>query len=193
MKNLVLRKQPSLISATSKDAVMHTILKKAEEYENNEARLKDYIGKSFNDIQVVINDLKVEKADIEMRMAKAEEARSDLLSMVADTFKELGIDKLTDKTSNVCSSISIVDRVEEEVITKEVKLSTKEALDLLEVNGLVTTKIIEEVKPSKKSTLKMNYKKGMKIADYKTKDAKEEALNRLEKLALDEDELAILR
>lgn len=191
MKTIKLIKQPSLINATSKDAVMNILTNKMEEYEYNEARLLDYIANSFNKMQVIINDIKLEETDLKLRLEKAEETKNLVTNVLAEALKEVGVTELKDKTSTIGSSIKYVEPTEEVIELKERKLTLKEALELLEFEGYSITKMEDKKTESKPASLKMMFKKGQKIAELKTKEAKEKVIERLES-ELDEDDLNIL-
>ena len=170
---------PALVGATDEVQVANIIAKKAEQYEYNAAMLQDYIGKAFNNSQKKINDLIVDKIDIEEQIKAEKQKMENSKVLIAKALQSLGIDKLDDKTSDICSSISIVDAQEERVEPKERSLTSAEMKELLLANGLPVKIWDEEKIPAKPSMAKISFRRGKKVAQIK----KNEALDVLESLS----------
>jgi hypothetical protein len=168
---LKLFKQTSLVGADSIEAGENIIRKKSESYEHNEAKLKDYIGNAFNKIQDRINDLTLQKASVSEDLKRANVLKDTIKQNVATVLTNMGIEELTDKTSEICSSIKITPEAKPETEIKEVSLSATEMRDLLKANGLSTTKVISVESDTKPSTISIRYKKGKGVSILKPKDA----------------------
>lgn len=158
---LQLYKQPSLVQADSAEEVKNIIISKAKEYEFKEDKLLDYIGRGLNNIQSKENDLLQEKTEIDLRLKEIKEQKEAIKSYIAEALTELGIEKLSDKSATICSSISIIDEVEEHEEPKERSMTAAEMMLKLEALG-ETTKVIEDVIiPYSPKKIKVNFKKGM--------------------------------
>jgi len=176
MAKLELYKAPSLIAANNSTAIQIILQNKAEEYQYNQARLQDYIGRGLNNIQEKENYLILEKARIEEQLKDLRKSISKLNTNIAIALQDLGIEKLDDKTADVISSIKVLPRVDPKVELKERALTLTECKDLLKANGLPVTKIDEVVIEAKEESIKVNYKRGGKVKALTPKEAKEKLL-----------------
>lgn len=171
MKKLELYKRSSLVSADTPEAVEAILIRKAEEYNFSEAKLLDYIGNSLNDMQSKINELTYQKSLNDMQLKQAKANKQDILNLIALGLESLGLDSLKDKSSEVLSSLSVTEATEATEELKQRKLTQKEMEDILKGYG-ESLYITEEVQTeAKEKTIKANFKRGVKVAELKPKDA----------------------
>jgi hypothetical protein len=167
---LDLYRQPSLVQADSVEEVKSIIISKAKAFDFKQDKLLDYIGRGLNYIQAKENDLLQEKTEVDLRLKEIKEQKESIRQFIAEALIELGIDKLSDKSATICSSITIQDEVIESIEPKERAMTDTEMKIKLEALGH-STKIIENVKinfiPKR---IKVNFKKGMKKEVLKAKD-----------------------
>ena len=174
MDKLQLYKTPSLVASNSSESIEIILQNKVKEYDYNQSKIQDYIGKSFNSIQTKINDLTMDKVRIEEQIKKAKEIQKLMSTNIALALENMGIDVLDDKTADISSSIKVTPPSDSKVELKERPLTHQECKDLLKANGLQVT-IVEEVQTeSKPIALKVNYKRGAKIAALTPSKAKEQ-------------------
>lgn len=168
---LQLFKRASIINADNGIAVSQILSKKAQEYDFSEAKILDYIGRSLNDIQSVINDLQYQKTVTDLKLKKAKENETKLKEFIADGLSILGLNELKDKTASILSSLTIVDEVAAITEPKQRKLTQSEMELKLQGYGeslYITEDVTIESKPK---TIKANFKRGSKVQELKNKDA----------------------
>lgn len=167
---LDLYRQSSLVQADSVEEVKSIIIAKAKAFDFKQDKLLDYIGRGLNNIQVKENDLLQEKTEVELRLKEIKAQKESIKEFIAEALVDLGIDKMSDKSATICSSITIQDEVVESIEPKERAMTATEMKIKLEALGY-STKIIEDFKidfvPKK---IKVNFKKGMKKEALKAKD-----------------------
>lgn len=169
-----LYKTPSLTTANTKEEIVAILTRKAEHFENSEAKIKDYIGNALNILVSKINEALVRKIKAERELKELERLEYDIKHNLALAMEEVfGINEFNDKTSSVCSTIKIVNEVEEATELKEIKLTESEMRNLLKINGIKDTKLETVIIPKKEKTVKLSYKRGKVITKMQPKDAKE--------------------
>lgn len=171
MSELKLYKTPSLVGAKDEVAVSNIIIAKASQYESNMAELQDYIGRAFNAHQKKINNLIVEKSVIEEQISQKKKEIENAKEFIALSLTSLGIDKIDDKGSDICSSVVVKEATESYIEPKERPLTVTEMKELLKANGLPTTvyeDVEVEAKPAKAT---INYRKNQKVKAITKKEA----------------------
>lgn len=178
-----LYKNPSLVDAKTIEDTVHILISKAEAFENNEAMTLDYIGNTLNILQGKINEYQIQKIEAEQNYkdAKAtlEIIKHNIALALIDSF---GVDNLSDKTADICSSIKIKSSEDAKVELKERALTQSEMKSLLEANRLPVTKVEEVEIKAKLSIITPYFKKGKKVPEMKPKDAKEYLANKYKEL-----------
>ena len=179
MSKLELYKNPSLVEANTSEAVEQILMRKAEEYSYNEAKLLDYIGNAKNILKDKQNTAYLKKQESENEIKMLSNLEDEIDKNIATALLSLGIDLLSDKTANICSSISITEAIEETKELKERSLTASEMKTLLKANGLSSVAVEEVLVPAKPATIKVNYKKGKGVKKLTKKDTETILIKRL--------------